>query len=100
MPWLRLIRFISADDNLTYFGDAIVPSADFDIGARENANSLSAKVISGNPLSPDCVVTNKEVQVKRLLSPLPGDMIPAIRCTGANYLTHGTLCHTMSIRIH
>ena len=88
VPWKRLIRFHSAEDDQVYFGDAIVPNDDFDIGLPENLHSLEAKIITGDPLSPECKVTDKVVRVKQLLGPLTTKMVPAIRCIGGNYLSH------------
>ncbi|OAP55013.1 hypothetical protein AYL99_10713 [Fonsecaea erecta] len=88
VPWSRLIRFVSAEDDDIHFGDAVVPSADFDVGDPKNAQSLTAKLIEGNPLSPDCKVTDKVVKVKKLLGPLTRDMVPALRCIGGNYRSH------------
>jgi hypothetical protein len=97
MPWTRLIRFVSAEDNLVYFGDAMAPGKGFDVGAKENADTLRAKVIQGNPLSPDCVVLDTTLRVKRLLSPLSRDMVPALRCIGGNYMSHSTFAWINSI---
>lgn len=90
VPWKRLIRFLD-EDGKTQFGDAVVPSPDFDIGIPENARSLKARIISGDPLSPACKVEDGLVEVKRLLAPLTPAQVPAIRCIGGNYKTHSTL---------
>jgi hypothetical protein len=88
VPWSRLIRFISAEDDLIHFGDVVAPSLDFDVGAKENSGSLTAKLIHGDPLSCDCIVTEGEVKVKKLLGPLTREMVPALRCIGGNYASH------------
>ena len=88
VPWSRLIRFVSAEDDQIHFGDVIVPSPDFDIGLPANASSLRAKLITGDPLSSDCKVTDQVVEVKKLLGPLTPGMVPAVRCIGGNYETH------------
>ena len=88
VPWSRLIRFVSAEDEQIYYGDAVVPSNDFDIGLPANLSSLKARVITGNPISANCKVTDKVVGVKKLLGPLTPDTVPAVRCIGGNYLTH------------
>ncbi|KIM92924.1 hypothetical protein OIDMADRAFT_184944 [Oidiodendron maius Zn] len=88
-PWSRLIRFVSAHDNQTHFGDAVVPSHDFDIGITANQRELRAKLIRGDPLSANYEVLHDEiVQVKRLLGPLTPLMVPAVRCIGLNYAEH------------
>ncbi|OAP56445.1 hypothetical protein AYL99_09624 [Fonsecaea erecta] len=89
VPWSRLIRFISAEDDQIYFGDAIVPDdADFDIGDPANHASLTAKVVTGDPLLPTCQVTDRVLHVKKLLGPLTYKMVPCIRCIGGNYVSH------------
>lgn len=87
VPWSRLIRFVGEDEQI-YFGDAIVPDADFDVGAAINLPSLKAKMITGNPLSTDCIVTDKVMKVQKLLGPLTSSMVPAVRCIGGNYAAH------------
>ena len=90
VPWTRLIRFISTEDDAPYNGDAIVPDEDFDIGLPENLSSLTARIITGNPLSPDCKVTDKVAKVKKLLGPLTYRQVPSVLCIGGNYLSHRT----------
>ncbi|OAL36451.1 hypothetical protein AYO20_04347 [Fonsecaea nubica] len=92
VPWTRLIRFISAEDgdDQIYFGDAIVPTADFDIGDPANHASLTARVVTGDPLLPTCQVTDRVLRVKKLLGPLTYKMVPSIRCIGGNYVSHQT----------
>lgn len=82
VPWDGLIRFVSVEDDQIYFGDAIVPDDDFDIGLPENFSALKAKFITGNLLSSSCTVKNKAVKVKKLLGPLMTKTIPSIRCIG------------------
>jgi hypothetical protein len=91
VPWSRLIRFVS-DDGKVHFGDANVPSGT-DIGSAEyqKAGKLTAKLLEGDPLSPDCrVLHNTILPVVKLLGPLPSSMIPSIRCIGLNYKGHRT----------
>ena len=92
VPWARLIRFVNAEDEQVYFGDAMVPDDDFDIGAPCSLNSLTAKIITGDPLTSTCKVTDQVVKVKRLLGPLEYQMVPSIRCIGGNYLSHCERC--------
>lgn len=88
VPWARLVRFVSAEDDETYYGDAVVPSEDFDIGLPENLSSLTAKIVTGDPLKRDCKVTDKVVKVKKLLGPLTYRQVPSVLCIGGNYLSH------------
>lgn len=90
MPaWSRLIRFIAAEDGKEYQGEPVIPSSSssdfFDIG--KNADGLKAKIITGD-IYTDCVVTEEQKTVKRLLSPVSKSQITLIRCVGLNYLKH------------
>lgn len=98
VAWSRLIRFVGADGNI-HFGDAITPNADFDVGAPANLPFLTARIVIGDPLSPNCVVTSQVMKVKQLLGPLTSSMVPAVRCIGGNYAAHCTRPRT-SARIH
>lgn len=100
VPWSRLIRF-EGEGGQIHFGDAIVPNNDFDVGAPANLPYLKAKLITGNPLSFKCQVTDTVVKV--LLGPLTSSMVPAGRCIGGNYgahrksyLTKKPCCHAYS----
>ena len=88
VPWKRLIRFERFEDDSICYGDAIVPDEDFDVGLAENLASLSARVITGDPLTPGCKVTDEVVKVKKLLGPLTYDQIPSVLCIGGNYVSH------------
>lgn len=92
VPWSRLIQFVSEDDGQTYYGDAIVPSDDFDVGLPANLPSLKARVIVGDPLSANCNVTDEVLGVKKLIGPLSSKSVPAVRCIGGNYLSHRKNC--------
>ncbi len=88
VPWSYLIRFLSSKDDQIHFGDVVMPFPEFDIGAPANRAQIRARVITGNPLSPDCVVTEEVVSVKKLLGPLTPDSVRAVRCIGGNYGSH------------
>lgn len=88
VPWARLVRFISEEDDQIYYGDAEVPDEDFDIGLPGNVGSWEARIITGDPLTADCSLTDKKVKVKRLLGPLTYRQIPSAQCIGGNYLSH------------
>ncbi len=87
VPWNRLIRFIAEEDGNIYYGEPILPEEQYDVG-RSPAGSLRAKNISGNPLHTSCVVTESQMTVRQLLSPLSREVVPAVRCIGGNYKTH------------
>lgn len=88
-PWSHLIRFTSPGSDTVQFGDAILESDGADIGLL--SSSLKAKVIKGDPLSPDCQVTDQVVEVSKLLGPLTPRIVPNVRCIGLNYLKHSRL---------
>ncbi|TQS33119.1 hypothetical protein Golomagni_06548 [Golovinomyces magnicellulatus] len=86
MSWTHLIRFIAEEDGQIHLGQ--VDAAQHpDVGlAVINGEKVTAKLITGSVF--DGVVTEKTLQVARLLSPLSMDEIPAIRCLGLNYKDH------------
>lgn len=86
VPWFRLIRFVAAEDDQIYYGDAVATSPDFDVG--KNVENLTARLVTGNPLSPGCKISEKELTVKKLLGPLTRETCPALRCIGGNYRSH------------
>jgi hypothetical protein len=88
-PWERLIRFIGPDGKVHY-GEPIVPSERADVGKLEE--ELTAKLIEGkNVFSDECTVTDKVLQVKKLLGPLTRYDVPTTRCIGLNYAKHSKI---------
>jgi hypothetical protein len=84
-----LIRFIGLDGKVHY-GQPIVPSERADVGKLEG--ELTAKLIEGNNVfSDDCTVTDKVLQVKKLLGPLTRYDVPTTRCIGLNYVKHSKI---------
>lgn len=95
--WNRLIRFVGAD-NKTYFGEPIISKAEETVDQLLANGSLEAKVITGDVLSDEAVVTDQVVKVQTLLAPLAREQIPIIKCVGLNYKAHSKqirrmLCH-------
>ncbi len=88
VPWNRLVRFVAEEDGSVHYGDAIVPSEEFDVGSSKNIPPLKAYAVTGNPFAPDCRVTDIVLTVKELLGPLTSDTVPAVRCIGGNYARH------------
>lgn len=88
VPWKRLIRFVSDEDGETHFGDAILPSQDYELGKPDNTGDLKARRVLGDPLSPTCTLDDRIVKVRKLLGPLTRDQVPALRCIGGNYKSH------------
>lgn len=88
VPWNRLVRFVAEEDDSIHYGDAIVPSREFDVGSPKNISLLKAYAITGNPFATNCAVTDTVLTVKVLLGPLTSDTVPAVRCIGGNYAHH------------
>jgi 2-keto-4-pentenoate hydratase/2-oxohepta-3-ene-1,7-dioic acid hydratase in catechol pathway len=77
----RLVRFL-ANDGLVYYGDAILPS-----GVTDVSKTTKARVIAGDIFG-DHSLTNKVVDVQRLLAPLKRNDVKTVRCLGLNYAKH------------
>jgi hypothetical protein len=88
-PWMRLIRFIGTDDQIHY-GEPILSSDQADVA---KVDGLQAKIITGNPFSESCVVTEHVSEVTQLLGPLTRHDVPTTRCIGLNYAKHSTFAH-------
>lgn len=89
--WSYLIRFVSAEDIKTYFGDAILPPGATGLHDIDEPLSLKARIITGNPFQLGYTIAEASTPVKKLLGPLTRDLVPDIRCIGGNYATHCTL---------
>ncbi|KAL7009153.1 hypothetical protein EMMF5_001351 [Cystobasidiomycetes sp. EMM_F5] len=106
--WTRLVRFVAKEDGKEYYGDALLPSGQDDVGkvfqsgiymkANTRVNTalmtvlssgkLQARVLSGDPLSSSCkfATPQRTLGVKRLLPPVDVQRYGAsIRCLGTNY---------------
>ncbi|KEQ98075.1 hypothetical protein AUEXF2481DRAFT_2971 [Aureobasidium subglaciale EXF-2481] len=81
MQFSRLVRFL-AKDGKTYYGDALLPS-----GATDLTGVAQAKVIQGTPWGQHHV-TERILDVQRLLAPLAREDIRTVRCLGLNYEQH------------
>lgn len=98
--WQRLIRFEDANGEI-HLGEPITTSEDQDIGLTEA--KLKAKIIDlGQDLdifstSGTIKVTDRIVDVKKLLGPLTRSEVPVIRCIGLNYAKHSTFDHFKSL---
>jgi hypothetical protein len=87
--WQRLIRFEDANGEI-HLGEPITTSEDQDIGltplqARKVELGRDADIFS---TSEDIKVTDKVLDVKKLLGPLTSSQVPVIRCIGLNYAKH------------
>lgn len=77
----RLVRFI-AEDGLTYYGDAILPTGETNIsGARK------ARVIDGDIFGSHAV-TDRVLNIRELVMPLSPTEVGTVRCVGLNYGSH------------
>ena len=85
--WDRLIRYVSAKDGKTRYGQPIVSDLKPDIDQLAQDGKLKVKVLEG-PSPIDAQLTEEEDEVKELLGPLTPADVPIIRCEGLNYKTH------------
>ncbi|ORY98697.1 hypothetical protein BCR43DRAFT_543671 [Syncephalastrum racemosum] len=88
MPvWNRLIRFVAVDGK-TYFGEPMIKEVEVTVDQLLAQGCLEAKIITGDVLSDNAVVTDQVVKVASLLAPLSKDQVPIIKCVGLNYKAH------------
>lgn len=85
--WSRLVRYISAKDAKTKYGEPIVESENADIAAMAREGKLEVVVCEGSDAL-SAVPTGTKDSVKTLLGPLRPQEVPIIRCAGLNYKTH------------
>lgn len=85
--WDRLIRYVSAQDHQTYYGEPILEHDKTDIDALVTEKRLRVKRLSG-ATAMSVTRTDHEDLAEKLLSPLAREEVPIIRCTGLNYLSH------------
>ena len=84
--WTHLIRFIAQEDGQIHLGQVDTKSTP-DLGtATHSKEKVTAKLITGTIF--DGAVTEKQMTVAQLLSPLSPDEVPIIRCLGLNYRDH------------
>lgn len=87
--WLRLVRYVSALDGRTRYGEPMA-----ELGANLNSlisnGSLTVHVLEG-PNALSAKPTGENDTVQRLLGPLTPAEVPIIRCTGLNYRSHSEL---------
>ncbi|KAK7206982.1 fumarylacetoacetate hydrolase [Myxozyma melibiosi] len=84
--WTHLIRFIAVEDNQIHLGQ-VDASTYPDVGLSTfKGEKIVAKLVTGTIF--DGVVTDKELTVAHLLSPIAMDEVPIIRCLGLNYKDH------------
>ncbi|KAL7922608.1 hypothetical protein ACQKWADRAFT_291918 [Trichoderma austrokoningii] len=77
----RLIRFL-AKDGRTYYGDAILPKGVSDVAKAQRAHIIEGDIFGKYN------VTDEEVGVRLLLSPLAQSQVKTVRCLGLNYAKH------------
>lgn len=84
------MRFESTDSRILY-GEPILPQPDFDLGLVTEADKLQVKVLSGSDIfdtTGTTKITDEVVTLRKLLGPLVGSEVPAVRCVGLNYAKH------------
>lgn len=92
-PWTRLIRFIAAEDHVTYTGQPT--DANLDVGlAYAERKPIRVRLLGPTPghttaLDSDARLTNEERTVLVLLPPLDQSQVGSIRALGANYVQPG-----------
>jgi hypothetical protein len=85
--WDRLVRYVSARDGKTRYGEPIVSDSNPDIDQLAQDGKLEVKILEGpNPI--EAKPTGEKDTVKQLLGPLTPKDVPIIRCVGLNYKTH------------
>lgn len=93
--WDRLVRYVSAKDGKTRYGEPIISDSKADIDQLAQDGKLEVKVLEGaNPLAAQ--PTDEQDTVKQLLGPLRPVDVPIIRCTGLNYKTHSKYENNLS----
>ncbi|KAL1935397.1 hypothetical protein VTP01DRAFT_4537 [Rhizomucor pusillus] len=85
--WTRLIRFVGTDNKI-YFGEHIISKAEDTVNQLLATGSLEAKVIVGDVLSDEAIITDQVIKVQSLLAPLTREQIPIMKCIGLNYKAH------------
>jgi hypothetical protein len=85
--WDRLVRYVSAKDGKTKYGEPIVDDGKADIDDLAQKGELKVKVLEGSTPF-DAAPTGEQDEVKTLLGPLTPKDVPVVRCTGLNYKTH------------
>ncbi len=88
VSWDRLVRYVSAEDNQTRYGEPIVPSTEVEnIAQLATEGNLQVKVLEGtDPISVER--TDMTDTVKLLLGPIEPKNTPIMRCIGLNYKSH------------
>lgn len=75
------MRFI-ADDDLTYYGDAILDDGETDISRARQALAIEGSIFGSHS------VTDKKLNIRRLITPLAPADVGTVRCIGLNYGAH------------
>lgn len=88
MSWKRLIRFVAQDGKI-YRGEPILKGNDYDVGRMFlEGEKIQARVIKGDNIFQNSVVTDDILDVKKLLGPLAQSDVPIVKCIGLNYSKH------------
>lgn len=88
MSWKRLIRFVAQDGKI-YRGEPIITGNDYDVGRKFlDGEKIEAKIIKGDNIFENVIVTDDILEVKKLLGPLTPLDVPIVKCIGLNYSKH------------
>lgn len=85
--WKRLVRYSSAKDGETKYGEPILSEKSIDITQLAKEGKLEVSVLEGSDVI-SLEPTGQIDQVGKLLGPLMPSDVPIIRCIGLNYRSH------------
>ncbi|KAJ5624435.1 hypothetical protein N7510_000744 [Penicillium lagena] len=83
--WTHLIRFVAIEDAKTYLGQLVDTARDIGIDSL-NEIPIYAFVVEGSIYNGR--VTDRRLQIGKILSPIDPQECPYIRCIGLNYKRH------------
>lgn len=88
VAWDRLVRYVSAEDGQTRYGEPVVSGNDVErVAELAKEGTLKVTVLEGTePIT--CTRTDKTDTVKVLLGPIQPHNTPIMRCVGLNYKSH------------
>jgi 2-keto-4-pentenoate hydratase/2-oxohepta-3-ene-1,7-dioic acid hydratase in catechol pathway len=90
MSWTHLIRFVAKEDSNIYLGQLVDTLRDIGLDSF-NGTPIKAYQIDGSIF--DGKVTDKQLTVDRLLSPITREQCDYVRCVGLNYRDHAEEAH-------
>lgn len=87
-PWKRLVRYISAKDDGTYYGEPIIQAEEVENVAQlaSDGKLEVTKLLGTDPM--DLRPSDEKDIVRTLLGPVEARNTPIMRCIGLNYKSH------------